>query len=284
MDFALVHDRGGFSEGLRWFQGELWFSDFLDRTVYSLDEQGNLTRRAFVPGQPSGLGFLPDGTPLVVSWYDQKVLRIRPDRSLELHASVRDLVVGGANDMFVDPSGRAYVGSIGREPYTGATSYPSTQLVIVEPDGQVRAGPDGLCCPNGIVMSQDGSLLIVSETFTHRLTAFDVRADGSLSGRRVFAELPGRGPDGLCMDADGAVWVACWATGEFVRVRDGGLVEEAVTPVPGGAAMSCVLGGPDRRTLYCSTGSPTGIHDGVGSGKIHTLRVATAGFDVAARA
>ena len=226
--------------------------------------------RAFVGGQPSGLGFRPDGTPLVVSSYDRNVLAITPE-GLKLFGSPGLVVRGPTNDMAVDRVGRAYVTGFGYEAfYEGMDDSRTSRISMVDLDGSVSLQGDDLYMPNGIAFSPLGSSLIVSETTQNRLTVFDVAADGTLSGGRLFADLGHRSPDGICVDAEAAVWVACWRNGVLVRVRDGGeLVEEIVVSTDGRWVPSCALGGPDGRTLYFSVVktsvemSQRGLHEGL---------------------
>lgn len=240
-----------FPEALRWRAGELWFSDFLLRRVFSADLQGRLREHGFVGAQPSGLGFAPDGAPLVVGMYDRNLLRLSHGHA-QVVANVGSIVKGPCNDMFVDARGRAYISGFGYEAmYQGVDPAITTCLAFVDVDGTVRGEGYGLAMPNGVVGAPDGRTLIVAETTRHRLTAFDVAEDGSLSGQRLFADLGARGPDGLCLDAEGAVWVATFDTGEVVRVRDGGEVLQVIK-VSGAWATACALGGPAGRTLYCA--------------------------------
>lgn len=259
-----------FPEGLRWHGEELWFSDFGTRRVSSVDLSGKLTQRAYVGGQPSGLGFRPDGTPLVASTYDRNVLAIEPG-GLKIFGSPGKVVSGPTNDMAVDRVGRAYVTGFGYEAYYETFSdSKTTRIVMVDLDGSVSLQGEELYMPNGIAFSPDGSLLIVSETTRNRLTAFNVAADGTLSGKRLFADLGHRSPDGICVDVEGAVWVACWRNGALVRVRDGGeLVEEIIVSGGDHWVPSCALGGKDGRTLYFSVArtdmerARQGMHEGI---------------------
>ena len=173
---------------------------------------------------PSGLGFLPDGVPLVVSIRDRLLLRIVGQRT-EIHADLRDHPGDFLNDMVVDETGRAYVGLRSAQLYPGldlASVDATDALIVVEPDGQASVAAGGLIAPNGVVISPDGAFLILAETYAHRLTIFDRRVDGSLSNRRLFAAVEGRFPDGICLDEDGAVWCHVLhipaKQSEFVRV------------------------------------------------------------------
>lgn len=231
-----------FPEGPRWHDGALWFSDQIGNAVRRLEPDGTVQVIAELPN-PSGLGFLPDGSPLAASMRTCLLSRIRPDGSTETFAELGSFGVA-LNDMFVDGEGRAYVDVYGDDRETG-------DLLLVT-DGSVQVAARGLRYPNGIAITPDGSTLLVAETFGARITAFDVAADGSLANRRVWAQLPGRAPDGLCLDTAGAIWVASYLTGEFLRVGSDSEVTDLLT-VPGRWAMACALGGADNTTLYlCS--------------------------------
>jgi sugar lactone lactonase YvrE len=266
----------GFPEALRWHDGQLWFSDHVSRAVLSLDGQGKLTKRRFIPGQPSGLGFLPDGSFLVVSMMDSLLVRVS-STGASILARLGDVVVGHANDLVVDARGRSYVSATGFHFYDGHEHPPPSPLAFVEPTGKARAITAGLMGANGMQLTPDGSTLIIAETFARRLTAFDVAPDGTLSKQRVFAELRGGLPDGICIDSSGAVWVASGSC--FSRVKEGGEVIEAVE-TPGRWAVDCALGGPDMTTLYCGT-SVTDLDRhirGEDRGAIEAVMVSTPGF------
>ncbi|HEU0102487.1 MAG TPA: SMP-30/gluconolactonase/LRE family protein [Mycobacteriales bacterium] len=246
----------------RWHDDRIWVADFYTHEVVSAAQDGgDLRVEAQVPQQPSGLGWLPDGRLLVVSMRDATLLRREADGSLAVHADLRPYVSGHPNDMVVDGEGRAYVGNFGFDLMAGASIGPAV-LLRVDPDGSVTPVADDLLFPNGSVLTDEGTLL-VAETFGNRVTAFDVAADGSLSGRRAWAQF---GPvpassviaealpelvvaaDGCRLDAEGLLWVADAAHGRVVRVREGGeIVDEVVT---GGGVFACMLGGSDGRTLF----------------------------------
>ena len=236
------------SEGPRWHDGKLWFSDMLARRVMTVDEAGSAETIVEVPGRPSGLGWLPDGTLLIVSMRDRKLLRLEGDRLAEV-ADLSPVATADTNDMVVDAAGRAYVGNFGADLLNDEPR--AAALALVTPDGAVRAAAEGLEFPNGTVITPDGATLIIAENRGRRLTAFDVAADGSLSGRRVFADLGEVVPDGICLDADGAVWVSNPRAPEVVRVLDGGAVTDRVSTVHN--SYACMLGGADGRRLFiCS--------------------------------
>jgi len=263
-----------FPEGLRWHDDRLWLSDMYAGRVLTVDLEGRLTEVAKVPGRPSGLGFLPDGTPLAVSMEDHRLLRLEGAEPSE-HADLTPLVTGSINDMLVDPAGRAYVGSFGFD-FLGGEEPAPANLVAVEPDGSARVVADGLMFPNGMALADGGETLLVAEMLAAKVTAFEVAVDGSLSGRRTFAELPERTPDGIALDADGNIWVASSLTAEVLLVAPGGELLERHSTAPL-LAPACALGGPDGRTLFIALAetSPEQLAQGISSGRIDTAPVRT---------
>lgn len=239
-----------FPEGPRWHAGKLWFSDMHAHQVMTVDLTGRAETVVAVPQQPSGLGWLPDGRLLVVSMVDRRLLRLDGDRLVEV-ADLAALATYHCNDMVVDAAGRAYVGNFGFDLYVEPVEFRHAEIVLVVPDGRARVVADRLSFPNGTVITPDGRTLIVGESFAARLTAFDIQPDGSLANRRVWAELAHGTPDGICLDAEGAVWYASPVSAECVRVAAGGAVLERV-PVAT-QAFACMLGGPERRTLFICT-------------------------------
>lgn len=261
-----------FGEGPRWHAGKLWFSDMFGEKVMTVTPSGKAETLFSLATRPSGLGFDAEGRLLVVSMADRRVLRWDGSK-LDPVADLSALAPAPVNDMVVSSSGRAYCGNFGYDLLAGEEAK-TTVLIAVEPDGRARTVADGLLFPNGMVLSADEKTLVVAETFADRLSAFDVGADGSLSNRRVFAEIPGKTPDGICGDAEGAIWVSGFNAEEFLRVREGGEVVERV-PVPGKKAVACVLGGDDRRTLFMCTAETSleDLHNGKSKGRIETVRV-----------
>lgn len=267
-----------FGEGPRWHAGRLFFSDIKGHRVEAVDLAGRRETVAELHGDPSGLGWLPDGRMLVVSMEDHRLLRLDPDGLREV-ADLSSHCGGKANDMVVDALGRAYVGNIGFDLEAHPIEPRPTQLVRVDPDGSVHGVARELWCPNGLAITADGRTLVVAESAAGRLAAFDVAADGSLSGQRVFAALPeGAAPDGICVDAEDAVWVASPTTREFLRVRAGGDVVERI-PTGERIAIACALGGPSRRTLFLVTSATTSLAEAARSrsGRIETCEVAVPG-------
>lgn len=256
-----------FTECPRWRDGRLWFSDFYTYRVYSMREDGSDLRTELdVPNQPSGLGWLPDGSLLVVSMRDRKILRRRADGQVAVHADLGPHVTGHPNDMVVDKNGRAYVGNFGFDLMGGGAITP-TVLLRVDPDGSVHEVADDMWFPNGSVITS-GDVLVVNETLGNRVSAFDIAADGSLTNRRPwvkFGELPtatdimagiGAGqfpcaPDGSCLDSQGGVWIADALGGRVLRVLEGGKITDEISA--GTGVYACGLGGADGKTLYLCT-------------------------------
>lgn len=272
-----------FGEGPRWHNGRLWFSDFHAHAVKSVGEAGDVRTEVELDDQPSGLGWLPDGRLLLVAMRERAVRRLDPG-GLVLHADLSHLTAHLCNDMVVARDGTAWVGNFGfdldAELRTRGgevlTDHPVTNLVRVDPDGAVHLAARDLHFPNGTVITPDGGTLIVAETLAGCLTAFTLQADKSLTARRVWAALPGIAPDGICLDANGEVWVANALGAEVVRVKEGGAIVERVTTSQ--PCYACMLGGSDGKTLFALTaaGSDAAQTSAAATGKIETLRVATA--------
>lgn len=243
-------DDFAFLEGPRWRDGALWMSDIWAHEVVRVTPDGARERVVEVPGRPSGLGFLPDGTLLIVSMTERRLYRLTDGR-LELHADLSGTVATDVNDMVVDPQGRAYVGHFGYDLFGGGEPEPA-DIVLVEPDGANRIVASDLNFPNGLLLADGGRTLVVAESFGHRVSAFDRGADGGLSNRRVLAELPDLVPDGICLDVEGGVWVAGAMGGAFVRLDPAGRTTARIDVGPR-AAIACQLGGATGRTLYCLT-------------------------------
>jgi sugar lactone lactonase YvrE len=243
-------DHLAFPESPRWHGGALWFSDFYTQRVQRVGLDGRCETMTVVPGQPSGLGWLPDGRLLVVSMTDRRLLRL-DGRTLTEVADLSSLAPFHCNDMVVDAKGRAYVGNFGFDLGAGETPK-STGLILVQPDGQARVVAQDLWFPNGAVITPDARTLIIGESYRSRLTAFDIADDGSLSGRRVWATLDKAVPDGICLDAEGAIWLASPISREVIRVREGGEVTHRIATRA--QAVACMLGGLERRTLFVLTG------------------------------
>jgi sugar lactone lactonase YvrE len=237
-----------FPEALRWRNGELWFSDVFGGTVSCLGKSGARVV-ARVPGMPSGLGWLPDGTLLVVSMEQKAILSVAATGELRTYADLSAVCPQLANDMVVDRVGRAYVGNYGYDVDAGAP-IAATQLVRVDPDRSVHVEAPEVIFPNGMILLDDERTLIVAETFADRLTGFAIGADGSLHDSRTIVTLPaGSGPDGLAVESSGRIWVPCAYGGRAVAVTaDGRIADEVVIP---GVGVNCAaIGGDDESTLF----------------------------------
>ncbi len=264
-----------FPEGPRWHEDRFWFSDMHDGKVIATSMGGVAETIVEVAAEPSGLGWLPDGRLLVVSMRDKRLLRLDPDGLAEV-ADLSSYATSHCNDMVVDAKGRAYVGNFGFDLYADEKPI-SADMVLVHPDGRVEIAARDLRFPNGTVITPDGKTLIVGESFGARLTAFDIAEDGTLSGRRVWAELEDYVPDGICLDEEGAIWVASpMGKGGVVRVREGGEVTGRIAVEHD--AFACMLGGPDRKTLFlCTSASSDPAKTDARLGRIEMVEVSVPG-------
>jgi sugar lactone lactonase YvrE len=254
---------GAFFEGPRWRDGRWWVSDFYRHLVLTVEPSGATEEVMTVEQQPSGLGWMPDGSLLVVSMKDHRVLRRSPDGDVSEHADISEHCGGHANDMVVDGEGRAYIGNFGFDLMGGGL--PATaNLVRVDPDGSAAVAADDLRFPNGSVITPDGETLIVGETAGARYTAFTIEGDGSLSDRRIWGQMGFApelgpleetipqleyGPDGCGLDAEGHIWSADSIRGRCGRVAPGGEIVEEIKAPEGLGFFACMLGGDDGRTL-----------------------------------
>jgi sugar lactone lactonase YvrE len=260
-------------EAPRWHDGRLWFTDMGAGQVLAADLTGNSEIVAQV--RTLGLGFLPDGRLLIVSSGDKALLRRESDGSLVTHADLSGLARGHWNDLVVDGRGNAYVNDIGFD-FPGGAFAPGI-VALVSPDGSARQVADGLAFPNGMAVTPDNSTLIVAESYGARLTAFDIAPDGSLSNQRVWAELPNGHPDGICLDAEGAVWYSDVPAKRCVRVCEGGEVLQSVELDRG--CFACALGGADRRTLFMMAAEFSGTAGmaGTRTGQVRTVEAPAPG-------
>jgi sugar lactone lactonase YvrE len=234
-------------ESPRWHEDRLWFCDWGARQVAALDLEGNREDIAQLESSPFCIDHLPDGRLLIISARDGALLRREPDGTLMTHAELGGISDKPWNDITVDRHGHAYVGNIGFE-FPGEEFVPGT-LALVRPDGSAAHVADGLAFPNGMAITPDGGTLIVAESYASRLTAFEINGDGTLSNRRVWADLgEGAAPDGICLDVEGAVWYADVPNKRCVRVREGGEVLHTVQLDRG--CFACALGGRHGRTLF----------------------------------
>jgi len=265
-----------FPEGPRWHDGALYFSDMHDGIVWRLTPEGAATKILELPTLPSGLGWTPDGSLHVVSMLDRRFLRVTSNGP-SMVADLSSHAPHPINDMVIDAQGRAYIGTFGCDLNNGESPRP-TKLFCVYPGGVVKVAADELLFPNGAVITPDGKALIVAETFGSRLTAFDIASDGSLNNRRLFAQLEGTFPDGICIDEECAVWVSSAGGNKVIRVAPAGRITDTIS-LPDRNAYACMLGGADRRDLYICTAKhflPERTR-ALRSGRIEVVRVAVPG-------
>ena len=252
---TVIAEGFAFLEGPRWRDGFLYFSDMHGEAVFRWSEQGGVAKVVDVPTRPSGLGWDTEGRLMIVSMEDRTLLRW-DGTAMETMADLSSIATFDTNDMIVDTHGGAYIGNFGSSIESEDGPFPTpAKLAYVSPAGQVRAVAEDLLFPNGSVITPDGRTLIVGETYAGRLTAFDIQQDGGLENRRIWADLTGRAPDGCCLDAEGAVWVASPTTKDFVRVREGGEILDRIEVDR--MAIACAMGGPDGRSLFLLTSSTT---------------------------
>jgi sugar lactone lactonase YvrE len=236
-----------FPEGLRWHDDALWFTDQYGGTVARVGSGCEVVAR--MPGRPGGLGWTREGLLLVVAMERRSILSVVPGGGISLYADLSQLMPAFANDMLVDPQGRAYVGNYGFDFEHGEPEAP-THLVRVDPDGSRHVEAPELMFPNGTILVDSGQTMIVAETMGDRLTAMQVAADGCLEDPRVIAELPkGSGPDGIAIDRDEQIWVACAFSSRAVAVNRSGEVAAEIE-VPGEGIYCAEVGGPDGHTLF----------------------------------
>jgi sugar lactone lactonase YvrE len=256
-----------FPECPRWHDGALWFSDVHAHRIMRLHPDGTLESMVEDAHQPSGLGWTPDGDLVYVRMVERCIVRRDGAGNETVHVDMTALESVQTNDMTVDTRGNAYVGGFGFDINAGQPPKPA-HVILARADGSMTAAASEMMFPNGMVITPDGRTLVVAETAARRLTTFDIADDGSLSNRRVWATLS-IFPDGICLDAEGAIWVASPVSGECIRVREGGDVTDAVKSHAKGV-YACMLGGDDRRTLYLCTANTTGpeLVQGISTGWI----------------
>jgi sugar lactone lactonase YvrE len=265
-----------FPESPRWHHDRLWFSDWGAHEVIAVDLEGNSEVIVRVPSFPMCIDRLPDGRLLIVSATDGLLLRREPDGSLVTHADLTGLADHKWNDIVVDGRGNAYVNNIGFD-FPGGPFAPGS-LAVVTPDGSARRVAEGVAFPNGMVVTPDNSTLIVAESYGNKLTAFDIAVDGSLSSPRLWADLPGGAPDGICLDAENAVWYGDVPNKRCVRVRQGGEVLQTIDLDRG--CFACTLGGKDKRTLFMMANEWRGtasMADGSRAGQVLTAEAPAPG-------
>jgi sugar lactone lactonase YvrE len=285
-DPKLLIDGLAFPESPRWRDGRLWVSDWGAHEVIAASLDGSSEVVARVQSFPLCIDHLPDGRLLLVSAQDGLVLRMEAGGSLATHADLSRLASHPWNDIVVDGRGNAYVNNIGFD-FPGGDFAPGI-IALVLPDGSARSVAGGVAFPNGMAITPDNATLIVAESYASRLTAFDVMDDGRLSNRRLWAEVPGSAPDGICLDADGAVWYGDVPNRRCARVAAGGEILDSIDLDRG--CFACALGGDDGRTLFMVTNEwsgTAGMAPGARAGQVLTVRApaasATSGGGGAAR-
>ena len=255
-------------ESPRWHDGRLWLSDWGAQELIAVDLEGRSEVIARVPSSPFCIDWLPDGRLLIVSGGEALLLRREPDGSLATHADLSSLSHHPWNEIVVDGRGNIYLNNIGFDFPDGEVA-PGI-VALVTPDGSVRQVADGVAFPNGMAVTPDNATLILAESYGNRLTAFDIAADGSLANRRVWAALDGF-PDGICQDAENAIWYADVPNKRCVRVREGGEVLQTIDVDRG--CFACMLGGTDKRTLFivaAQWGDPASMAGGAPTGQVLT--------------
>src|SRR5262245_40699557 len=265
-----------FVESPRWHEGRLWFSDWLTREIIAVDLRGISEVMYRVPTFPFSMDWLPDGRLLVTS--GTEVLHGQSDGSLAPHADLANLCKKGLNEIVVDGRGNVYVNDVGFDLMAGENFTPGI-IALLTPDGTVRQVADGIAFPNGMAVTADDCTLIVAESYGRKLTAFDIARDGSLWNRRVWADLGNGVPDGICIDADNAVWYVEGSNRRCVRVREGGEVLELIDRDRG--CFACMLGGEDRKTLFMMAAEWHGVSkmsaEGARTGKVLTVKAPVPG-------
>jgi sugar lactone lactonase YvrE len=270
-----------FGESPRWgHDARLWFADWGAREVVAVDLEGKsevMVRLRFPSFQAICIDWLPDGCLLIVSGRDGLLLRRDPDGSLVTHADLSDVSDSLWNEIVVDGRGNAYINNSGFD-FPGGEEFAPGTMALLRPDGSARRVADGIAFPNGMAVTPDNSTLICAESYGNKLTAFDIAADGSLSNQRVWADLDGGVPDGICMDAEGAVWYGDVPNKRCVRVREGGEVLQTIDLELG--CFACMLGGADRRTLFMVAREwrgPASMADETRTGQVLTAQVSVPG-------
>jgi sugar lactone lactonase YvrE len=265
-------------ESPRWHEGRLWFSNWGAQEVIAVDLEGKSEVVVRVPTTiPFSIDWLPDGRLLIISGPEGLLLRMEPDGSLVTHADLTGLSDRGWNEIVVDGRGTTYLNGGGFDLLAGEEFAPGI-IAVLTPDSPARQAADGIAFPNGMAVTPDNSTLIVAESYANRLTAFDIATDGGLSNRRVWADVDDGVPDGICIDADGAVWYADVPNQRCVRVREGGEVLQTIMVDRG--CFACMLGGHDGRTLFMMAAKwagPANMFDEPGTGRVVTAKAPAPG-------
>jgi sugar lactone lactonase YvrE len=271
-----IHDGGRYFEGPRWHAGRLWFVDCMARTLLSLAPSGECEQHAkFDDDTPCGLGVLRDGRIIVLTMFKKRLFAYGSGE-LSLYADLSAIATGTIDDMIVDGLGRAFIGDLGFNLPPPTDRGAVGRIILVTPDGAARVVADGLRFPNGIAVSADNSRLVVAEMDGACLADFDIAPDGGLTLRGHFGQM--KSPDGICLDRDGAVWVAAFEEDAFIRLDREGRELQRIE-VPGRRALACVLGGPERRTLFCLSAATSyaELRQGKSSSRIDVVEVEIAG-------
>jgi sugar lactone lactonase YvrE len=265
-------------ESPRWHDGRLWFCNWGAQEVVAVDTDGRSEVMTHVPTTiPFSIDWLPDGRLLIVSGPERLILRQEPDGSLVTHADLSDLSKLGFNEIVVDGRGNIYVNGVGFDMMAGAEFAPGS-IYLVTPDGSARPVAGDIAFPNGMAVTPDNGKLIIADSYGKRLTAFDIGSAGDLSNARVWADLGEGTPDGICMDAEGAIWYADVPNKRCVRVQEGGEVLQTVHVDRG--CFACMLGGVDGRTLFILAAEwrgPEKMFEGPPTGCVLTTTAAAPG-------
>lgn len=238
-----------FPEGPRWHQDKLWFTDQHARQIRTVDLNGKSAVIAELADLPGGLGWLPDGRLLVVSMKKRQLLVLEQDQ-LHVFADLSALASFHCNDLLVDQQGRSYVGNFGYDLHGGA-AISNAEIILVTAEGQPRIVATDVIFPNGMAMTSDQQTLLVAETFAARISSFEIQPDGSLGERKLWADLDGAYPDGICLDRNGAIWAACPNTEEVIHVEQGSKITDRIESV--GTPYACMLGGGKQAQLFVLT-------------------------------
>ncbi|MEM1147985.1 MAG: SMP-30/gluconolactonase/LRE family protein [Pseudomonadota bacterium] len=271
--FDIVADGFSFLECPRWHGDRLWMSDMVGGAIYTMTAAGTVEKVIDFPSRPAGLTFLSDDTLVMASMKERALYRLDQTRQLKPYADLSTLATGPLNDSVIDRHGNIFVGHFGFDMEGGEAPKPAS-VIKVDAKGEAFVAADEMMFPNGSVITPDGKTLICAETFANRLTAFDLAADGTLSGRRVWADLGEEMPDGICLDASGAIWVSSIGPGVFLRVAEGGEILQRIRP-NAKRAVACCLGGKNGQTLFAMTfeGELEDIWSGIRAAQIETIRV-----------
>ena len=263
-----------FGESPRWHDGRLWFSDWVAQEIVAVDLEGASEVITRVQALPFSMDWLPEGPLLITS--GTRLLRLEPDGTQVTHADLSGLTEYGLNEIVVDGGGNAYVNGAEFDLMAGKEPRPG-MVALVTPDGSARRVAEGVAFPNGMAVSPDDSTLIVAESYGKKLTAFDIATNGGLSNPRVWADLGDGVPDGICMDAEGAVWYGDVPNRRCVRVREGGQVLQTIHLDLG--CFACMLGGEEGRTLFMMVqewGGTGSMVDGPRTGRVMTAEAPAA--------